>query len=136
MSTEDEIWRAIVEANRTWKGGNPQGVGQLFHEDAVQAFANSHRRAVGREAIVRDYVELCQRLEIIEFRELQHSVDVVGETAVANYRFRLTYEANGVPHEETGREVLVFRRGASGQWLAVWRARFPESEPTFEGAEN
>jgi ketosteroid isomerase-like protein len=136
MTTADEIWKAIVEANRAWKGGNPKGVAGLFHEDVVLAFSNSHRRLVGREAMVRSYVEFCQRLEVIEFRELDHSVDVIGDAAVANYRFRLTYEANGVPHEETGHEILAFRRGDGGAWLAVWRARFPDGERAFEGAEN
>jgi ketosteroid isomerase-like protein len=136
MSTQDEIWKAIVEANRSWKGGNPTGVAALFDENVVLGFSNSPRRLVGREAMVRHYVELCQELEVIEFRELDHSVDVIEDTAVAHYRFRLTYEANGVPHQETGREVLVFRRRSEGAWLVVWRSQFPDGERSFEGAAS
>ena len=136
MSAEEEIWTAIVEVNRAWKGGNSEALASFFHQDAVLVFANSPRRVVGRDAVVREYAEFARRIEIVEFRELQHSVEILGETAVANYRFRLTYEANGVPHEETGREVLVFRRAAPGSWLAIWRAQFPEREPTFDNVEN
>jgi ketosteroid isomerase-like protein len=124
MGVEEDIWNAVLEANRAWKGGNPRAVASLFDADVVLAFANSDRRLVGREAMVRHYVEQCQRFETFEFRELAHTVDVVGDTAVVSYSFRFIFEANGTPHEELGREILVFRHGASG-WLAIWRSRVP-----------
>ena len=136
MSAEDQIWGAIAAANRAWSAGRPQEVASLFHDDVVLAFADSHRRLVGREAMVRSYVELCQRVEVVGFRELTHAVDVLGDTAIVNYRFRFAYEANGVPREETGREVLVLRRGPDGRWLVLWRTRFPDGAPAPAGTDN
>jgi hypothetical protein len=46
----------------------------------------------------------------------------MGETAVATYRFAVRYRLRGEVREETGRELLVFRR-TDRRWEAVWRTQ-------------
>ena len=50
---------------------------------------------------------------------------VTGDTAVAVYAWKMTYEMGGEEYRETGHDLFVFTR-AGGNWLAVWRAILPE----------
>jgi uncharacterized protein (TIGR02246 family) len=125
---EDEIWRAVTAANRAWVGGNPDGVATLFHEHAIMAVPGQARRLHGRDAIVRSYADYVRQVRTLAFGELEHGVDVVGDTAVVEYTFSMRYEVNGAVHDERGREVLVFAR-AGGTWSAIWRTRLSVSGP-------
>ena len=127
MNAEDEIWKAVVAANKAWVGGRPGDVAALFDENVVLQFPDSGRRVHGREAMVRDYAEFCQRVETTSFKELEHAVDVMGDTAVVTYLFALQGEVNGNAIDETGREFLVFKRSGAG-WRVIWRARTPSPD--------
>jgi ketosteroid isomerase-like protein len=122
MVDHEEIWRQISEANRTWTTKDPHDIASLFHENVVMVVDGPPGRFHGRDAVVRTYVETRQRLEILEFQELEHSVDMAGGVAVVMYTFRLKYEANGALGEEVGREILVLS-GENKHWRVVWRTR-------------
>jgi ketosteroid isomerase-like protein len=126
MGVEQEIWQAIVDANRAWVGGDADAAGALFHDDVVMAVPGSSRRLRGRAAVVRSYADHIRRVKTLAFEERDHGVDVTGDVAVAAYRFFTRYEVNGTVGEELGREILVFARGDRG-WLAVWRTRLSVS---------
>src|SRR5437762_1575663 len=124
MTTEQEIWQAIVQANEAWMSGNPAGVADLFHEDVVLAVPGSADRLHGRAAMVRSFEEYVRQVDTLDFRVLDHQVDVVGDVAVASYRFSVRYEVNGTVHEELGREILTFVC-QQGRWAAIWRLQIP-----------
>jgi uncharacterized protein (TIGR02246 family) len=127
MSTEQEIWQAIVRANEAWRSGNPAGVGELFHEDVVLAVPGSAERRHGRAAMVRTFDDYVRQVDTLAFEVLDHQVDVMGDAAVATYRFAVRYELNGQVHEEVGRETLTFVR-RDGKWGAIWRMQTPVSD--------
>jgi ketosteroid isomerase-like protein len=57
------------------------------------------------------------------FEEMEHHVDLFGDTAVITYLFQVRYEvlADGVQHEETAQEVLVMRK--TDRWRVLWRTQ-------------
>lgn len=122
MTDRDQIWLRITEANRAWTTGDAREVGSLFDENVVMVVDGAPGRFHGRDAVVRTYIETRQRIEILGFQEIDHSVEISGDVAVAMYTFRLKYEANGTPGDEVGREILVFSRTAK-EWRVVWRTR-------------
>jgi uncharacterized protein (TIGR02246 family) len=121
-SDSQKIWDAVRESNQAWLSGRPEEVSRLFHEDAVAVFTDAGRRLAGRDAIVRSYVEYCQGERTLAFNELDHEVDMFGDTAVVSYRFLVRYEAEGKVHDECGQEILVFMR-RQGRWGVVWRTQ-------------
>jgi uncharacterized protein (TIGR02246 family) len=119
-----EIWELIRRSNRAWVAGAPHEVATLFADDAVVIAPGLQGRIAGREAIVRSYEEYVHHARTHSFEELEHSIDVFGDLAVATYRFSVRYTLSGEDGErdETGQEILVLRRGPAG-WKATWRTQ-------------
>lgn len=124
MSTEAELWEAVVASNRAWFEGRPRDVAPLFHADAVAVFLAADHRLVGRDAIVESYVQYVERAKTHAFVEHEHAIDVFGDTAVVNYRFSVRYETDDGVQDDVGQELLVFVRRA-GAWGVVWRTQAP-----------
>jgi ketosteroid isomerase-like protein len=97
-------------------------VGCLFHEDAIAVFPAAKHRLTGRDAIVQSYIDYCRSEKTHAFEELDHAVDIFGDSAVVSYRFSVRYEAQGIVRDEFGQEILVFMR-RHGQWGVVWRSQ-------------
>ena len=124
-----EIWDLVRRSNRAWLAGAAHEVGSLFEEGAVLIAPRLQGRVDGREAIVRSYEDYVHHARTHAFEELEHQVDVFGDTAVATYRFSVRYTINGEEgeHDEVGQEILVFRRGPGG-WKVVWRTQLIDEE--------
>jgi uncharacterized protein (TIGR02246 family) len=125
MSEEQrEIWELIRRSNRAWVAGAPHEVSGLFDDDAVVVAPGLQGRIQGREAIVRSYEEYVHHARTLSFEELEHQIDLFGDTAVAAYRFTVRYSLNGEEGErdQTGAEVLVLHRRPEG-WKVIWRTQ-------------
>jgi uncharacterized protein (TIGR02246 family) len=122
-----EIWELVRRSNRAWVAGAAHEVATLFDEHAVVVAAGLQARVEGRDAIVRSYQDYVHHARTHSFEELEHAIDVFGDTAVVTYRFAIRYTLNAEDSErdETGQEVLVFRKDAS-QWKVLWRTQMAE----------
>jgi uncharacterized protein (TIGR02246 family) len=120
MSIELSIWELVVAANRAWREGRPKDVASLFHRDVVMEAADGSVACRGRDAMVQSFVEYTGAVDTLHFRETDHAVHVVGDTAVVSYGFDVIYEVEGKRHDEIGRERLVFVLDG-GRWSAIWR---------------
>lgn len=117
---ETAIWNAIRTSNAAWKEGRPRDTEALFHRNVVMAAPDGKPLARGRAEMVESYVSYCANVVTHDFEETDHSVDVFGDTAVVEYGFRVSYEANSETKTEEGRELLVFAREGD-TWKVVWR---------------
>ena len=119
-----EIWDLIRRSNRAWVAGAAHEVASLFEDDAVVIAPGLQGRVQGRDEIVRSYEEYVHHARTNLFEELEHQIDVFGDTAVAAYRFNVRYSLTNEDEEreETGQEVLVLRRGVGG-WKVIWRTQ-------------
>jgi hypothetical protein len=120
MSIELSIWERVVAANRAWREGRPEEVASLFHREVVMESADGLVACRGRDAMVRSFVEYARAVDTLHFRETDHTVHVVGDTAVVSYGFEVIYEIEGRRHDEIGRERLVLVLDG-GRWSAIWR---------------
>jgi uncharacterized protein (TIGR02246 family) len=122
-----EIWELIRRSNRAWQAGAVHEVADLFADDAVLVAPRLQGTVAGRDAIVRSYEDYVHHARTHAFEELEHRINVFGDTAVATYRFsvRYTMEGEDAEHDETGQEVLVLRRGPGG-WKVIWRTQIVE----------
>jgi hypothetical protein len=49
------------------------------------------------------------------------TIDVAGDTAIAQYQWQMTYVLAGQEYTEQGHDLFVFSR-IGGEWSVVWRA--------------
>ena len=117
---DDGPWEIVQRINRAWRRGDADGMGELFHADAVIVHPGFEGRTVGREACVESYREFTAQATVRRLAELDPQIDVVGDTAVVTYGFEIDYDMGRETRAEKGRDVFVLTRG-KGSWRVVWR---------------
>jgi uncharacterized protein (TIGR02246 family) len=118
---------AMQRINRTWLDRRPEDLVPLFHPDITMVFPGFVGRAEGREAIVAGFADFCGNATVHEYRETDHQVDVVGDTAVASFAYEMVYERSGQRSRATGRDLWVFVRQGD-EWVAIWRTMLDLAE--------
>ncbi len=113
--------------NRVWVDGQVEGLGPMVHPEIVMAFPRFTGRMQGRENFLSGFRDFCQNAKILEFRDQRHQVDVVGDTAVITFRYRMVYERSGERYRSTGRDFWVFQK-QDNAWIAVWRTMLDVEE--------
>jgi hypothetical protein len=78
-------------------------------------------RTHGRQQFLAGFQDFCDNARVHEFQDHDYETDVVGDTAVITFRYRMIYERSGERYYATGRDLWVFR-DEDGQWIAIWRA--------------
>ena len=111
---------AMRQVNQAWLDGRIEDLASMVHREIVMVFPGFTGRAEGREAFLAAFRDFCQNAEVHEFREHDHHIDVVGDTAVASFRYEMAYERCSERYRVTGRDLWVFKLHG-GEWLAVWR---------------
>ena len=74
----------------------------------------------GRDAIIAGFTEFCENARVIEYAESDENIDVIGDSAVATFRFKMLYERATYREDSAGRDLWVFHK-QDGRWVAVWR---------------
>jgi hypothetical protein len=128
----DETSRAEVAAtidriNRAWRERRPADLVPLLHPAVTMAAPGFAGRAAGRDAIIAGFEDFCTHAVVHEYREADHQIDVVSDTAVATFTYEMVYERGGERSFATGRDLWVLRR-LDGHWLAVWRTMLDLAE--------
>lgn len=80
----------------------------------------------GREAAVKSYQDFVSQTQVKSLSLDEPQIDVTGETAIAQYKWTMTYVLNEQEYTEHGYDVFVFAQRGK-RWLAVWRALLPET---------
>jgi hypothetical protein len=127
QSRRDAVSAAMGRINRAWLERRPDDLVPLLHPDITLVFPGFAGRAAGREAIVAGFADFCQNATIHEYKEADHQIDVIGDTAVAGFTYEMVYERSGERYRATGRDLWVFARQGS-EWIAVWRTMLDLAE--------
>jgi len=118
--TEHDVLRTLQAINQTWRSGQPSTMTEFLHPDITMAFPGFAGVLAGRDALISSFIEFCSNARVLEYEESDHQIQIVGDTAVATFRFRMVYERTQYREESRGRDLWVFQRKAD-KWLAVWR---------------
>jgi hypothetical protein len=77
-------------------------------------------RLEGRKRAVDGLRELVGSALVAEYSESDLAIDVWEDTAVATYRYKISWEPAAKRLDQVGHDLFVFRR-AGGSWVAVYR---------------
>jgi hypothetical protein len=111
---------AMRQINEAWLIGRVEDLEARFHPEIVMVFPGFSGRARGRHELLAGFRDFCENATIHQYREHDHQIDIVGDTAVINFRYEMVYERSGQRSRATGRDVWVFQY-QDRAWIAVWR---------------
>jgi uncharacterized protein (TIGR02246 family) len=124
---DTEAIRALLQRiTAAWTQGPLERLADCFHDAMVIVSPRFQDRAEGRAACIESYREFVETATLQRYRQGDPDIHVVGETAVAAYRFEIIYTIDTTDFQEAGWDVFMFAR-TSGAWLAVWRTVIPSS---------
>jgi ketosteroid isomerase-like protein len=122
-----EVHAVLASINAAWREGHPLSMLDHLHPEITMAFPGFKGAIRGRDAFVASYVEFCANARVIEYEESDESIDVIGDCAIATFRFRMLYERATYREDSAGRDLWVFRKQGD-QWIAVWRTMMELAE--------
>lgn len=119
--------RAVLAAlAKAWRTGRTQDIHALLHPSVVFVRPGFSGRAEGPAACIATYDEFLAAALVLRYEESEPTVDVVGDTAVASFRWEMAWEMGGQRSEDAGHDLYVLVR-AEGRWLIAWRTLVPAS---------
>ncbi len=124
QDAHEEIRQLLRSINDAWSKGHPEELEEYFHENMVIVQIGSQGGGRGKRECVDSYKGFVSHATIREFKESNHDIVVWTNTAVASYKFEMTYEIGGETHNDSGYDLFAFSR-EKGKWLAVWRTILP-----------
>ena len=116
----EEVSRVLAEINRLWIEGRASELAPYFHDDIVMALPGFSGIYRGKNLMLAGFEDFCAHARLHSFDLTDRSVEVIGDVAVATFRFDVVFEREGKTYHSTGRDLWVFRDGG-GTWQAVWR---------------
>ncbi len=119
-----EIRGVLSRLTAAWREGRFDELEGLLHEKVVFVPPGFSARLEGRSPCGESYRQFMTAAKVIEYVESDHTIDVWGTSAVASYRFEMTWEMANQLHRDAGHDLLVFVR-EDGRWQIVWRMLVP-----------
>ena len=118
-----EVRHTLQRISAAWQNRRYQELAVLFDEDIVMVLPGLSARIEGRAAVVESFMEFMERSAVSEFWEDEPTIDVWGDTAIASYRWEMTWVSGGITESAAGYDVFTFSRRTDGDqaWRAVWR---------------
>jgi hypothetical protein len=120
---ESAIRDQLKRINDAWQHRGDAMIAILndcFAEDAVMRGPGLSLAGKGRSAVVQSYVDFTNQADVKAFNADEPVIDILGDTAVAQYPWQMTYSLEGQEYTEQGHDLFVFSR-IEGTWLVIWR---------------
>ncbi len=121
-----EVHDAIRQINALWLGGRVARLNEYLLTDVVMIAPGFQARLEGVRAVVDSFQTFIRNARVHAFRESEMHIDVWEESAMATFRFDMTYEYDGTTYDEAGREIWLFTR-VDRRWRLAWRHQIPLS---------
>jgi hypothetical protein len=118
---------AMRAINQAWLQGRVDDMAPALHPGIVMVFPGFTGEMRGREPFLAGFRDFVQNATVHELRELDHRIDVVGDTAVFTVPYEMVYTRSGERYRASGRDFWIFRN-QGGAWIAVWRTMMDVKE--------
>jgi len=115
-----DIHDVLYSINAAWREGHPLSMREYLHPEITMALPGFAGTVQGRDALVASFEEFCENARVIEYEESDESINMIGDCAIATFRFRMLYERDAYREDSRGRDLWVFQR-QDDRWVAVWR---------------
>jgi hypothetical protein len=127
----DESSRSVADAmrsiNQAWLEGRVDDLAPAVHPEIVMVLPGFSGEVRGRDTFLAGFRDFVTNARVHDFRDHNHHVDIVGDTAVMTFTYEMLYERADERYRVTGRDLWIFRNHGAA-WTAVWRAMLDMSE--------
>lgn len=115
-----ELVDAVRQLNDAWLNSRFDDLQKFFHPDVVLVHPRFTQRTTGRDALMASYIDFVTQAKIDLFEAGEPQADVTDNVAVSVYPWRMKYQFEKQPYDESGWDILVWNRAREG-WVVVWR---------------
>jgi len=116
-----QVHHALASISAAWREGHPSSMRDYIHPEIVMVPPGFTAGVRGRDILVSSFEEFSRNAKVLEYEETDEHIDVIGDCAVASFRFRMLYEHTAYREDCSGRDLWVFQRH-DDRWVATWRA--------------
>lgn len=120
LMSEPDVHDALCAINRAWREGRPSDMANYLHPGITMVLPRFSGTIVGSESLIAGFSEFCSNARVLEYMESDEQIHVIGDVAIASFRFFMVYERATYRERSTGRDMWVFERSGT-RWRAVWR---------------
>ena len=114
------IQTVLKKMNETWADGNPEALTSYFHDDVMIVAPDMKILGAGKKACIQSYVDFLNAASDISFKDDEPEVHLYDQTAVAFYKYDVSWTMDEKSHQEAGKELYVLNK-IDGDWLVVMR---------------
>lgn len=114
-----EVRRVMSEIIGAWRENRPMEMKQHIHSDFVMFLPGNVGSIRGREVLIGGFIEFCSNARVLEYKQSQEEIQIIGNLAFVNYEFDMLYERAAYRERSKGRDVWMFQL-----WRGNWRGIF------------
>lgn len=134
MSPENASVHDVLRSiNTAWREGQPLSMLKYLHPDIIMALPEFTGTVQGRDVLVASFEEFCRNAKVMDYEESDESISIIGDCAVATYRFKMIYERSAYRAVSRGRDLWILRQQGDG-WVAIWRTMLDLVEERLSGS--
>lgn len=117
-----EVERVIEHLMEDWMSRELANMDHYFYDNVVMIEAGTNNRIMGVDNVLENYLLFIEDADITEYKITHLFVELVEDTAVAYFTYRIKYETDGTKFDESNTEILVFRKKGE-DWQIIWRTQ-------------
>lgn len=117
-----KIERIIEHLMEDWMSHKLAKMNHYFYDHVVMIEAGTNDRIMGVDNVLENYLLFIEDANVTDYKITDLFVELVGDTAVAYFTYRIKYETDGTKFDENNTEILVFRKKGEN-WQIIWRTQ-------------
>lgn len=117
-----EVERVIEHLMEDWMSHKSANMDRYFYDHVVMIVAGTNNRIIGVDNVLENYLLFIEDADITEYKITDLFVELVENTAVAYFTYRVKYEMDSTKFDESNTEILVLRKKGE-DWQIIWRTQ-------------
>ncbi|SHE89108.1 protein of unknown function [Fodinibius roseus] len=117
-----EVERIINHLMEDWMDNEGENLDRYFYDHVVMIEAGTNNRIMGVDNVLENYLLFIEDAKITDYKITDLFVELVEDTAIGYFTYRIKYEMDDTKFDESNTEILVFRK-QENNWQIIWRTQ-------------
>lgn len=117
-----EVERVINHLMEDWMDNEGKNLDRYFYDHIVMIEVGTNNRIMGVDNVLENYLLFIEDSKITDYKITHLFVELVEDTAIGYFTYRVKYEVDDTKFDESNTEILVFRK-QENDWQIIWRTQ-------------